>query len=673
MIPKETIDRIYNTARIEEVIGDYVTLRRRGANLIGLCPFHEEKTGSFTVSPAKGIYKCFGCGKAGNVVNFIMEYEQCTYVEALHRLAERYHIEIQERELTPEEKQRQDERESLFAVNEWANKWFQNNLFNTEEGRTIGLKYFLERGLREDIVRKFQLGYSPDTNALYAAAKRAGYTDEYLEKTGLCGRSEKGSYYDRFRGRVMFPIFTVSGKVVAFAGRILKAKEHVGKYVNSPESSIYSKQNELYGLSLAKQAIAKAGFCYLVEGQMDVISMHQAGVENVVSSGGTALTRHQILLLHRFTENVVILYDGDAAGIHAALRGIDMLLEAGLNIKVVLLPNGEDPDSFARSQNASDFIEFLKSHSQDFIQFKTHLLLTDAASDPIKKSEVVRSILQSIAVIPQEITRQIYLQTCSGLLNMPENILLRELKQIRKQQASAPTAYRPSASASTTSASTAQPATTTDPASAPATATNSAPVAPATETKKTHLQQNMLNLLQVLIRYGERPLFTAEDGTIWTVGDYILTDLQTNGIAFTNALYQQVLEEYAAHCKEPGFVAEQFFKYHPDPQMSSLAIRLISDPYLLSKIHNRVAISENVQVQTEPNSEADDLTDLVPRLLNEIKLTLVNEQIAAIQQQIKTAQAQQQEQALLSLLKDQSFLEQTKRDLCKALGQSVVV
>ena len=355
MIPRETIDRIFDAAKVEDVVGSYVTLKKRGANLLGLCPFHHEKTGSFTVSPSKGIYKCFGCGKAGNAIGFIMEIEQCSYIEAIKQLAQRYHIAIEERELTQEEKQRQDDRESMFVVNDFANKWFQTQLFDTSEGVAIGMAYLRQRGIREDIIKKFQLGYSPEKARLWEEAKKSGYQDTYLVNnpdnqigTGVCLKDEQGRLFDRFRGRVIFPFFSVSGKVMGFAGRLIKQSDKAGKYVNSPTSILYEKKHELYGFYQAKQAIKREDCCYLVEGQLDVIQLVQSGIENVVASGGTSLTYPQIRLIHRFTENATILYDGDNAGIKAALRGIDMMLEEGINVKVVLLPEGEDPDSFAR-------------------------------------------------------------------------------------------------------------------------------------------------------------------------------------------------------------------------------------------------------------------------------------------------------------------------------------
>ena len=395
MIPKETINRIYEAAKIEEVVGRYVNLKKKGANLTGLCPFHNEKTGSFTVSPSKGIYKCFGCSKAGGPVQFLMEIEQCSYVEAIKTLAQMYHITIEERELTPEEQQKQDDRESMFVVNDFANKWFQEQLTQTPEGTSIALSYLRQRGLRDDIIKHFQIGYSPEKVKLYEVAKKTGYAEKYLINdsvnppyvgTGVCSKSQDGRLYDRFHGRVIFPFISVSGKIVGFAGRLLVQNDKAGKYVNSPTSLIYEKHNELFGLYQAKQEISRKDACYLVEGQMDVIQLVQSGIKNVVASGGTALTYPQIRLIHRFTENITLLYDGDKAGIKAALRGIDMMLEEGLNVRIILLPEGEDPDSFARKHNAADLQTFLEKNQQDFIRFKTKLLSEEAENDPTKRS-----------------------------------------------------------------------------------------------------------------------------------------------------------------------------------------------------------------------------------------------------------------------------------------------
>ena len=424
MIDQPTIDRITDAAQIQDVVGDYVTLRKRGVNLLGLCPFHNEKTPSFTVSPAKGIFKCFGCGKGGNSVHFIMEHEQISYYEALKYLARKYNIEVEERELSPEEMAVRNDRESMLLVNEFAQKHFTNTLLHHIDGKAIGLSYFRERGFRDDIITKFQLGYSLELrDAFTQAAMKAGYNKDYLIKTGLTIEGDNHYLGDRFRGRVMFPVHTLSGKVVAFGGRILKKDDKMAKYVNSPESEIYHKSNELYGIYFAKQAIVKQDRCFLVEGYTDVISMHQSGIENVVASSGTSLTPGQIRLIHRFTENVTVIYDGDAAGIKASIRGIDLLLEEGLNIKVLLLPDGDDPDSFARKHNASDFIEYVQQNSSDFIRFKTNLLLADAGNDPVKRAGLVLDIVRSISIIPNTAIRGEYVKECSTLLNVEEQML----------------------------------------------------------------------------------------------------------------------------------------------------------------------------------------------------------------------------------------------------------
>ena len=432
MIDQATIDKILDAAQIVDVVSEFVTLKRAGVNYKGLCPFHNEKTPSFVVSPSKGLCKCFSCGKGGNVVHFIMEHEQLNYYEALKWLANKYHIEVKERELSDEEKQAQNVRESMFVVNDFANNYFQNLLHNHIDGQSIGLAYFRQRGFRDDIIRKFQLGYSlNERDALAKEAKRKGFKEEFLEKTGLCYRRDNdGQLRDRFWGRVMFPVHTLSGKVIAFGGRVLKTDGKVAKYVNSPESEIYHKSNELYGIYFAKQAIVRDDRCFLVEGYTDVISMHQAGIENVVASSGTSLTSGQIRLIHRFTNNITVLYDGDGAGIKASIRGIDMLLEEGMNIKVVLLPDGEDPDSFARKHNATDYKAYINSHEVDFIRFKTNLLLEEVGNDPIKRAGLIGDIVRSISVIPENIVRSVYIRECSQLLQVEEKLLVQEVGKL---------------------------------------------------------------------------------------------------------------------------------------------------------------------------------------------------------------------------------------------------
>lgn len=632
MIPRDVIDKIHAAAKIEEVVADYVTLRKRGANLIGLCPFHNEKTGSFTVSPSKGIYKCFGCGVSGNAVGFIMEIEQCSYVEALKLLGKKYHIEVPEREMTAEEQQRQDDRESMFVVNDFANKWFQDQLWNTPEGQAIGLSYFRERGLRDDIIRKFQLGYSPEKGSpLAQALKKKGFKEKFILNdvntkigVGVVGKSEDGRIYDRFRDRVMFPIFTVSGKPVAFAGRILKKKENVGKYVNSPDSVIYSKTNELYGLFQAKQAISRADMCYLVEGQMDVISMHQSGIENVVASGGTALTKPQIWLIKRFTSNITVLYDGDAAGIHAALRGIDMFLEVGFNVKVVLLPDGEDPDSYAQNHDSTEFIRYIEEHKTDFIRFKTKLLSKDAGDDPYKRAELIKDITATIAIIPDIITRQVYIKDCAERLHMSEKVLTVEVLKLRKEKVQS---------------------------------TQKTPNSPSNQiiqiTPKTPLEQNYYNLMQLIVRYGERPINV--DGSVYTIGEVIITSLENDEIQPPQPIYQTLIDEFKQHFKDTGFKAETFFKFHADPQLSALAVDMIADRYRF--------------VQSD---EEKRLGEVVTRQLFEIKLTVVNMQIAELEQNLKAAQENGDLTRQFELLKHQPALLSMRNELCKILGNRVI-
>ena len=646
MIPRDVIDRIFAAAKIEEVVSDYVTLRKRGANLIGLCPFHNEKTGSFTVSPSKGIYKCFGCGVSGNAVGFIMEIEQCGFADAVKQLGKKYHIDVPEREMTAEEQQRQDDRESMFVVNDFANKWFQDQLWNTPEGQAVGLSYFRERGLRDDIIRKYQLGYSPEKgNPLTKALQAKGFKEEFFLNNvdtrigvGVVGKSEDGRLYDRFRDRVMFPIFTVSGKPVAFAGRILKKKENVGKYVNSPDSIIYSKTNELYGLFQAKQSIARQDMCYLVEGQMDVISMHQSGIENVVASGGTALTKPQIWLIKRFTSNITVLYDGDAAGIHAALRGIDMFLEAGFNVKVVLLPDGEDPDSYAQNHDSTEFIRYIEEHQTDFIRFKSALLSKAAGDDPFKRAELIKDITASIAIIPDMITRQVYIKDCAERLHMSEKVLTVEVMKLRKEKITTNAAGTP-----------ATPSTSSQPA---APEVPQAP-APPVRTPNSPLEQNYYNLMQLIVRYGERPIEV--DGTVYSIGELIIVTLEGDEVQAPNPVYQTMIDEFKRHCKEDGFKAETFFKFHTDPKVSALAVEMIAERYQFVK-----------------SGGEEQLGSLVAQLLYEIKLTIINTQIDALEAQLKQAQTSGDVKLQLQLLAYQPQLLEQRNEICKRLGNRVI-
>ena len=659
MIPRDVIEHIFSAAKIEEVVSDYVTLRKRGANLIGLCPFHNEKTGSFTVSPSKGIYKCFGCGVSGNAVGFVMAMEQCSFADAIKQLGKKYHIEVPERQMTAEEQQRQDDRESMFVVNDFANKWFQEQLWETKEGQAIGLSYFRERGLRDDIIRKYQLGYSPEKGSpLAAALKKKGFSERFILNdvdtkigVGVVGKSEDGRIYDRFRDRVMFPIFTVSGKPVAFAGRILKKKDNVGKYVNSPDSLIYSKTNELYGLFQAKQAISRADRCYLVEGQMDVISMFQSGIENVVASGGTALTKPQIRLIQRFTSNITVLYDGDAAGIHAALRGIDMFLEEGFNVKVVLLPDGEDPDSFAQSHDSTEFIQYIEEHQTDFIRFKMSLLSKEAGDDPYKRAALIKDITSSIAIIPDIITRQVYIKDCSDRLHMSEKVLTTEVVNLRRKKIEEhnKSKEREAEQAATMVEPTAESTETTATPVNPTSPVNPTPI----KAPKSALDQNFYNLMQLVVRYGERPIQVGD--TIYSIGEIIIYTLEEDEIKAPEPVYQAIIDEFKRHCKDEGFKAEDFYKFHPDQAISALAIDMIAEKYQYASFNHEGRLGE-----------------LVTQFLYEIKLTVINQQIEELEQNLKEAQASGNWDRQMQLLAYQPQLLQARNDLCKLLGNRVI-
>ena len=671
MIPRETIERIFDAAKIEDVVGSYVTLKKRGANLLGLCPFHHEKTGSFTVSPSKGIFKCFGCGKAGNAVGFVMEIEQCSYVEAIRQLAQRYHIQIEEREMTQEEKQRQDDRESMFVVNEFANKWFQSQLHETSEGTAVGMAYLRQRGIREDIIRKFQIGYSPEKAKLWEEAKKAGYQDIYLVNdvdtqigTGVCLKDEQGRLFDRFRGRVIFPFFSVSGKVTGFAGRLIKQSDKAGKYVNSPTSILYEKKHELYGFYQAKQSIKREDCCYLVEGQLDVIQLVQSGIENVVASGGTALTYPQIRLLHRFTENVTILYDGDNAGIKAALRGIDMMLEEGINVKIVLLPEGEDPDSYARKHNATEVLEYIAAHQVDFIRFKTQLLSEEAGNDPVKRAAMINTIIESIAIIPDIIQRQVYVKECAQLLRIQESILTKKVVELRKKQWAE---KKKKEGVATAEHNAQEPANTVS-----ATEVQEVAVLPSESTSSSCKQQNIQNLIQMIIRYGEQVLFQVEGRDI-RVGEYIINEFRTDSVEIDNPLYRLVIDEYMAHYQEEGWIASNFYQHYPDMRLSQLAVEMLADKYQLSRIYAQQMVSENVVKETDLPSELDILPDLVQRMLLELKFAIVNERIDSMQALLTEAQKNDDWVLIRAILEQQPKLMNIRQVLCKALGNRVIL
>ena len=672
MIPKETIDRIYSAVKIEEVVGDYVTLRKRGANLIGLCPFHNEKTGSFTVSPSKGIYKCFGCNASGLATKFIMDIEQCSYIEAIKHLARKYHIEIVERDLTPEEQKRQDNRESMFVVNDFSNKWFQKQLWETQEGTAIGLSYFRERGLRDDIIRKFQLGYSPERgNPLAKALQEKGFSEEFIVNNvdtkigvGVVGKSEDGRLYDRFRDRVIFPIFTVSGKPVAFAGRILKKKDNVGKYVNSPDSIIYSKTNELYGLFQAKQSISRLDMCYLVEGQMDVISMHQSGIENVVASGGTALTIPQIRAIKRFTSNITVLYDGDSAGIHAALRGIDMFLKEGFNVKVVLLPEGEDPDSYAQNHDSTEFIQFIEKHQTDFIRFKTAILSKDAKDDPFKKAQLIKDVVTSIAVIPDMITRQMFIKDCAERLHISEKVLTIEVINLRKKQVE-----EDKKGQEHTNSSPSVPSVTSDTSDHISSDGSEKVVAIGEAIKQpdSPLDKHFYDLIQLVVRHGEQ--IVGINGQMFMIGEIIISALEGDSIRPTKTVYQTIMNDFKVHYQDEGFKAETFFKFHEDPDVSATAVDMLIDRYQLTTDNSS---TEDKKTKEDQDLQLQQLAQLVTQHLYEIKLTTIEMQIIEVGDKLKEAQEKGQWDVEMQLLSHQQQLIRNKNEICKILGNRII-
>lgn len=683
-----------DAAQIVDVVSDFVTLRKRGVNYVGLCPFHDDKTPSFYVSPSKGLCKCFACGKGGNVVHFIMEHEQLSYPEALKWLAKKYHIEIQEKELTDEQKLAQSERESLFVVNQWARDYFQHILKNHEEGKSVGMAYLRNRGFRDDIIEKFQLGYCTESHdAMGKEALQKGYKKEFLVKTGLCYETDDHRLRDRFWGRVIFPVHTLSGKVVAFGGRVLASatKGVKVKYVNSPESDIYKKSNELYGIYFAKQAIVKQDRCFLVEGYTDVISMHQSGVENVVSSSGTALTPGQIKLIHRFTNNMTILYDGDSAGIKASLRGIDMLLEEGMNIKVCLLPDGEDPDSFARQHNATEFQAFIKEHETDFIRFKTNLLMEDAGKDPIKRAELIGSIVQSISVIPEAIVRDVYIKECAQLLHVEDRLLVSEVAKRREQQAESKAAQAERERQRAQRQAELQALDTNgEPLPPPPTEMEAAlpdgelpppilddelggdnqplPPPPGYLPHESKANEELLKyerlILRMIIRFGEQILFQDDDQQDVTVIGYIDSELRNDELTFSTPLHQQILNEAIAQQANNGFKAERYFLMHENPTISQFAGNLISERYQLSKYHSK---------GQKIIGDEERLGELIPHLVINYKYAIVGEELKKMLQQLQDPSITSDAEKCNDLMNRYSELRQTQNLMAKHLGDRVVI
>lgn len=653
-IDRETIERILDSAKIEEVVGDFVTLKKRGVNLIGLCPFHNEKTPSFTVSPAKNYCKCFGCGKGGNPVHFIMEHEQLSYVDALRWLAKKYHIEIKERELTEEEKKEESIRESLFVINQYALQHFNDTLHNTDEGKAIGLNYFRHRGLRDETIKKFCLGYSLEKRDSFAnTATAAGYNPELIAKTGVCYTTDDGRLIDRFWGRVIFPVHTISGKVVAFGGRILQNNSKAAKYVNSPESEIYHKSDHLYGLYFAKQAIMQKDRCILVEGYLDVISMYQAGIQNVVASSGTSLTTGQIRLIHRFTNNVTLLYDGDKAGIKASLRGIDMLLEEGMNINVVLLPEGEDPDSYAQSHSTEEVEEYIERNKVDFIRFKTNLLLADAGDDPIRKAGLVGDVVRSISVVPSDILRSEYIKKCSEMLKVSEQLLVKETAKLRMQHSEEQEKRQNNA---TTENGTAE----------------NAPAEEIDEFQKNIIEgyNNALHhkeksIIQFLLKNGNKTLQVPENNATGTpaftesVLSHLYYSFEEDGIELSHPLYRKMFKEASGYINEASFDPEKHFIAHPDPEISRLTAELCGERYMLSKFF--------AEQQSDERNEQAVLFEQTTRLTIAYKLSIVDEMLKSTMEKLKDPAVAADAEAIQEAMSDFKYLKETQQALNNVL------
>ena len=628
MIDNETKERIIATAKIEEVVGDFVKLHRSGSNLKGLCPFHEEKTPSFMVSPSKNICKCFGCGKGGTPVNFIMEKEHLTFPEALRYLADKYHIEIKEKELTSEEMKAQSMRESMMQVNKFAAEYFVKTLWNTDEGKSVGLSYLRSRGITDEMIKKFKIGYCPDKySAFYDEAVKSGFDPKVLTEVGLCSKGEKYTT-DRFRGRVIFPVHSISGREVAFGGRALKMDEKTAKYVNSPESLIYHKSNELYGIYFAKNEIVKKDNVYLVEGYTDVTSMHQSGIENVVASSGTSLTYGQINMIHRFTSNITVLYDGDSAGIKASLRGIDMLLEQNMNVKVLLLPDGEDPDSFARSRNASDLMEYMEKNQKDFITFKCELALAEAGNDPIKRSNLINDILRSISVIPDEIKRSVYIQDCQTRFGIKLETLTQGVKNIiaEKNQNAKPQA-------------------------------SIEEKAPKKDVPYTYLQER--ELLKHLINYALVPIeFVTPDEVIQvSVLEYVAFMIENDIISFTYDIHKQIYN-YITEAETTDLRTE--FLNHSDKEIQDYTFSLIEGKYEIQK--------ENIEISPEQLSLK--LSSTIPQLVHELELRMIEERLKEIKNSISIAsRVPGADEQILELLKEQSELNAKKKQVASELAK----
>jgi DNA primase len=657
MINQDTINKIMDTARIEEVVGDFVALKKRGTSLIGNCPFHNEKTPSFNVSVTKGIYKCFGCGKGGDAVHFIMDHEKYSYPEALRYLAQKYSIEVEETVQSPQNIEAQNARESLYIVSEYAANYFANELWTGNDGRAIGLSYFKERGFREDVLKKFQVGYSPDVwDALIQSAVAAGHKEEYLEKTGLSIRNDKGKVYDRFRGRVMFPIHNFTGRVIGFGGRTLKTDKNVPKYVNSPESDIYHKSNVLYGLYHAKKAIREFDNCYLVEGYADVLAVHQAGIENVVASSGTSLTTEQIRLIGRFTQNVTILYDGDAAGIKASLRGLDMILEEGLNVKVVLFPDGHDPDSYMHHVGSGEFKKYIEENRRDFILYKATILLKEAGTDPIKRAGIIRDIIESIAKIPDEIKAAVFIRECSSLLQVEERVLLSELHKMRVAKLKKASGGQQSPQSQSFQQHQSQSFDADGPPEN--LFESSGPLEETGTGGSTDLIQEQ-EIVRLLLAFGHE-LVTWDGIDNMYIGSFIIQNL--TDVVFEDQLCNSIIENYREEIENGHLpVASQFIK-SPDRQIAELAITLSTTPYILSENWEN---KHNIYVRDETvNLKATILGGLF-----HLKKTKIAGILLTIANEIKTETDQVNQEILM-----QKFVQMkgVEREISKHLGITIL-
>lgn len=659
MIDHLTVEKIKEAANIVDVVSEFVTLKKSGSNYKGLCPFHNEKTPSFFVSPARGTCHCFGCGKGGNSIGFIMEHEQMTYVEALRWLANKYHIEIHERELTDREKEEQSRRESMFIINEWARDYFENLLHNHADGKAIGMQYFRMRGFRDDVIRKFNLGFDlADRYALGREAQAKGYREDYLTATGICYKNDRGELIDRYAGRVVFPWTGVSGKVVGFTARVLdsRTKGVSQKYVNSPDSEIFHKDHELYGIWQAKKAIAREDRVFMVEGQADVIAMYQCGVENVVANSGTALSLHQIHMLHRFTSNITLLYDSDAAGIHAALRGTDMLLSEGMNLKVLLLPEGKDPDEFARTHTADEFSEYIETHQADFIQFKTDLLLKNE-TDPKKRADAINSIVESISVIQNQILRDTYIHDCAQRIGISEATLINQMNSFIRERRSGTTAQPP------------QPA-----AGTPEDGTGMAAMPQEAGLGQQASKVECL-LLQMVVRHGEHIIMRGvedDSGQLYdvSVAQYISYNLAADKLTFSSPLFNHMLDEAVEKSGEAGFKAETWFLHHNDIDVSRLATALATEEYHLTPRHTDGPQNEEAERQREAN-ETEALRMQVDHLLTDIRMDYVERHLKELQ--VQMAQAASDMEKLKTLMADYRDMQNMRNQLARKLGSNIIV